>query len=150
MDIIWWVILHIYKTTQSRIRDVNVEVETRGHVIWKMLNRPKKLNANQYKKYCYQFFSPICPLLHLCLSCDIETHFGSMLCMLWILRVCNMSLDKLCYLWNIHNMECYECRMYPGMNHCVFRKYEWGKRQTRGKNCCNTFVPTAFNFFFLF
>jgi hypothetical protein len=28
-----------------------------------------------------------------------------------------------------------------------YSKYEWGKGQTGGKKCSNTFVPIAFNFF---
>jgi hypothetical protein len=32
-----------------------------------------------------------------------------------MLKVCNMSLGMLCALWNIRNMEGYECKLCPSI-----------------------------------
>jgi len=53
--------------------------------------------------------------------------------MLWVLRVCNMSLGMLWALWNIHNMEGYECKTCPIITQFFVEKNEWGKGQTGGK-----------------
>jgi hypothetical protein len=54
--------------------------------------------------------------------------------MLWVFRVCNMLLGMLCALWNIHNMEGYECKTCPSITQLFLgRKYEWGKGQIGGK-----------------
>ncbi len=65
------------------------------------------------------------------------------------IKVCNMSLGMLCGIWNIHNMEGYECKMCPSITQ-LFRKHEWGNGQTGGKFSSSTFVPTAFTVLGLF
>jgi len=48
--------------------------------------------------------------------------------MLWVLRVCNMSLGMLCALWNIHNMEGYKCKTCPIITHFFVEKNEMGAK----------------------
>ncbi len=73
-------------------------------------------------------------------------HVMHVLNMLWILGVCNMSLDKLCYLWNIHNMECDECKMCPVMMTQWFLENMNGAKGKLGEKI----VPIACNFFVRF
>jgi hypothetical protein len=54
-------------------------------------------------------------------------HVMHVMNMLWVLGICNMSLNMLCALWNIHNMDGYEFKMCSGITQFVFLKYEWGK-----------------------
>jgi hypothetical protein len=50
--------------------------------------------------------------------------------MLWVLGVCNMSLGMLFSLWNIHNMEGYECKTCPCITKFVLQHMNGGKGQT--------------------
>jgi len=61
-------------------------------------------------------------------------HVMHVLNMLWILRVCNISLGVLCALWNSHNMKSYECKMCLGITQFLLENMNGAKGRLRGKN----------------
>ncbi len=63
--------------------------------------------------------------------------------MLWVLRVCNMSLSMLCAFGNTHNMKSYGCKMCPGITQLFLENLNGGKGQMGEKNPSNTFVLPA-------
>jgi hypothetical protein len=122
----------------------------------KMLDLRKKLNKDiectRCKKYCCNFFPRVCPLPHLFLHCDTQSRFGSML---WMFLTCYENMlcalwninNMLCALWNIHNMEGYEYKTCPCITQFVLKNINGANGRLRGKNCSDTFVRSASNFF---
>jgi hypothetical protein len=53
--------------------------------------------------------------------------------MLWVLGVCKMSLGMFSALWNIHNMEGYECKTCPGVTKFVLQHMNGAKGGLREK-----------------
>jgi len=86
--------------------------------IQKMLNQPKIVNPISSKNTTTIFLInlPSTPFIFtLWYLNTFWAHVVHVLDMLWVLRVCNMSLGMLSTLWNIHNMEGYECKTCPSI-----------------------------------
>ncbi len=115
----WPLQLHTFPTKSKwlgLIKQLHITFHSYNPPSLKMWNRPKKLNAVSTKS---KVFSPVCSLPYFVFTLwylnTTWVHVMHVLDMLWVWRVCNMSLGMLCELWKIDNMTDYESQTCQGI-----------------------------------
>ncbi len=91
------------------------------------------------RKHCCDFFPqfalcPICFYLRIT-NYDLSPCYACFEHVIPIMGVCNMALNMVCALWNIHTMGAYEWKTCLGITQFVFRNMNEAKDRLGGKIC---------------